>query len=93
MMTLPDGAIREVQPDELDKYLVIRVGDEFVVDLMKAACGIHYEEASKDISTFTIQNVTIPFANPNLLWRMKQTHREKDELDLMFLSELLRKRD
>jgi len=90
MMTLPDGAIREVQPGELDQYLVIRVGDEFVVDLMKAACGIEYAEASKAISSFTIQGVTIPFANPQLLWRMKQTHREKDSLDLLFLSELLK---
>jgi hypothetical protein len=46
---LHDGAIREVQPGELDQYAVIRVADEFVVDLMKAACGIDYAEAGKSI--------------------------------------------
>jgi len=90
MMTLPDRAIQEVKPGELDQYLVIRVGDEFVVDLMKSACGIQYGEAAKDMVKFTIQGVVIPFASPRLLWRMKQTHREKDALDLLFLSELLK---
>jgi hypothetical protein len=91
MLGLPDGAIREVEPGDLDRYVVIRVGDEFVVDLMKAACGIEYAEASKDISTFPIQGVTIPFANPQLLWRLKQTYREKDAVDRSFLKELLKK--
>jgi hypothetical protein len=33
--------------DDLDNYLVVRVADEFIVDLMKSACGIEYVEASK----------------------------------------------
>jgi|SRR5579859_332476 len=90
MMTLPDRAIQEIKTGELDQYLVIRVGDEFVVDLMKSACGIQYAEAAKDVLHITIQDVAIPFASPRLLWRMKQTHREKDALDLLFLSELLK---
>ncbi len=33
-----------------------------------------------------VDGVTIPFASPALLWRMKAvTHREKDEPDLLFL--------
>ncbi len=90
LMTLPDQAIREVKTGELDEYMVIRVGDEIVVDLMKAACGIEYAEASKDITTLVLQSVTIPFASPKLLWRMKQTHRDKDRLDRLFLAELLK---
>jgi hypothetical protein len=90
LMTLPDQAIREVKTGELDQYMVIRVGDEIVVDLMKAACGIEYAEASQDITTLVIQSVTIPFASPQLLWRMKQTHRDKDSLDRLFLAELLK---
>ena len=62
-----------------------------MVDLMASACGISYEEA-KDFVRFTeIDNVVIPIANPELLWRMKQTMREKDNLDLVFLRELLKK--
>lgn len=90
MLTLPDRAIREVEPDDLDKYVVVRVGDEFVVDLMKSACGVDYAEASKQVSLRTIQGVSIPFADPQLLLRMKQTCREKDAMDRMFLENLLK---
>ena len=33
--------------------------------------------------------VRIPFASPLTLWKMKQTHREKDIPDRMFLRQLL----
>jgi len=91
MSTLPDGAIREVQPGDLDQYVVVRVCDEFVIDLMKAACGIEYEEASKFISWMMVRDVRIPFASPELLLRLKQTYRDKDAMDRAYLLELLRK--
>jgi hypothetical protein len=78
--------VRELTPGELQKYCVIRVADEIVVDLMKTAGGIDYEEASRDIVIREIGGVPIPFASPRLLWRMKAvTHREKDAPDLFFL--------
>jgi hypothetical protein len=84
--TLPDKAVRELQPGELQQYNVIRVGDEILVDLMVSAGGIDYAEAVKDIVTREIDGVPIPFASPRLLWRMKVvTHREKDAGDLVFL--------
>ncbi len=91
MLALPDGAIRDVAPDDLEKYVVVRVGDEFVIDLMKRSCGIEYPEASKSILPVQVEDVTIPFANLDLLWRTKQTARDKDQLDRAFLVELLRK--
>ncbi len=91
MLALPDGAIRDVAPDDLGKFVVVRVGDEFVVDLMKRSCGIEYAEASEFVLPVQIQGTTIPFANLELLWRTKQTVRDKDELDRRFLAELLRK--
>jgi hypothetical protein len=91
MLSLPDGAIREVAPDDLEKYVVVRVGDEFVIDLMKRSCGIEYAEASHFVLPVQVQDVTIPFANLELLWRTKQTPRDKDQLDRTFLAELLRK--
>ena len=90
MLGLPDGAIRDVQPGDLDQYVVVRVGDEFVVDLMKAACGVEYAEASKEVQMVTLEGVSIPFATARLLWRLKQTHREKDVEDRAFLRELLK---
>jgi hypothetical protein len=93
MLKLPDGAIRELEPDDLDKFIVVRVGDEFVVDLMKRSCGIEYLEASHEIELIRVRDVTIPFASAKLLWRTKQTHREKDALDRAFLEELLKRKE
>ena len=49
-------------------------------------------EASKEVTVAEIAGVRIPFANPQLLWKTKQTHREKDALDRTFLAELLKKK-
>lgn len=86
LSTLPDNAVRELQPGELQQYKVIRVADEILVDLMGSAGGIDYEGAVKEVVVREIQGVPIPFASPRLLWRMKVvTHREKDAADLVFL--------
>jgi len=92
LMGLPDGAVKEMKPNDLDTYIVVRVADEIVVDLMKSACGIEFKEASKDIEWVIIQGVNIPFASSQLLWRMKQTVREKDSLDCLFLKETMKTR-
>ena len=92
LMALPDGAVRDLAPDDLDRYVVVRVADEFVVDLMKSACGIDYAEASGLVDVVGIQGVSIPFASPRLLWRTKQTLRDKDKVDLAFLARLLESR-
>jgi hypothetical protein len=49
LATLPDNAVRELQPGELQQYNVIRVADEILVDLMRSAGGITYEEAAHDL--------------------------------------------
>jgi hypothetical protein len=86
LATLPDNAISELEPGELERYSVIRVADEIVVDLMVQASGIDFLEASKHSVTHEVDGVKIPFASPQLLWRMKRnTHREKDAADLLFL--------
>ena len=86
LSTLPDNAVRELQPGELQQYNVIRVGDEILVDLLRSAGGIDYAEAAKHVVVHEIEGVPIPFASPQLLWRMKAvTHREKDAGDLVFL--------
>jgi len=77
LMQLPDQAVRDVAPDDLQRYAVVRVADEIVVDLMKAACGIAYDEASRHVDVVEIEGVSIPFANPELLLRMKETSRDR----------------
>jgi hypothetical protein len=86
LSTLPDNAVRELRPGELQQYNVIRVADEILVDLMRSAGGIEYVEASRDVVVREVQGVPIPFASPRLLWRMKAiTRRAKDAADLVFL--------
>jgi hypothetical protein len=86
LATLPDGAVRELMPGELQQYSVIRVADEILVDLMRTAGPIDYAEAARDVVVHDVDGVPIPFASPRLLWRMKViTHREKDAGDLVFL--------
>lgn len=89
LLSLPDRAVEEMADGDLDQYVVVRVADEIVVDLMKAACGIEYAEAAQMVDVVAIDGVRIPFASPRLLWRTKQTMRDKDRLDRTFLRTLL----
>lgn len=82
---LPDKAIRQLGDDDLRDWVVVRVCDEVVVDLMTLACGISYKEGESEIQVFTIDGVPIPFASARLLLRTKQTLRDKDAEDRMFL--------
>ena len=89
LATLPDGCVRELDAGDVAKYVVVRVADEIVIDLMASASGIDYDEASKRAVIHEIDGVLIPFASPELLWRMKsRTGREKDRGDLYFLRQL-----
>jgi hypothetical protein len=91
---LPDKAVSELRPGELQQYNVIRVADEILVDLMRSAGGIDYEEAAKEVVVREVDGVPIPFASPRLLWRMKViTHREKDAGDLAFLRQWFAQRN
>ena len=86
---LPDKAVRELREGDLERYVVVRIADEIVVDLLLSAGGIAFAEAQSETVIVDVNGVPIPFASPQLLLRMKQTGREKDALDLLFLRELL----
>lgn len=85
LLYLPDQAVRELGDEDLTRYVVARVADEILVDLMFAACGIGYDEAKPEIEVHELQGVPIPFASARLLLRMKQTVRDKDEADRAWL--------
>ena len=86
--SLSDQAVKELMPGEIAQYDVVRVADEILVDLMRSACGIEYEEAAKEIEIREVDGVSVPFASPRLLWRMKAPiRRDKDMGDLVFLRE------
>jgi hypothetical protein len=82
---LPDRASLEVEDSDVLNYTVVRINDEITVDLMGSACGVDYEQAQSMINIREIRGVSIPFASPQLLWKTKQTCREKDALDRSFL--------
>ena len=86
---LPDKAVHGLREGDLERYVVVRVADEIVVDLLLSAGGIAYADAQTESTIVEIAGVSIPFASPRLLLRMKQTGREKDALDVLFLRELL----
>lgn len=86
---LPLKAAREISQDDFKNYPVIRVVDDLMVDIMFDACGINYEEAIMDAEWVEQAGVRIPFASPNILLRMKQTFRDKDEVDRLFLRRLI----
>lgn len=89
LMTLPDQAVRQMGETDLEDYQVVRIADEIVVDLMKSACGVSYAKAAPGIAWAEIQGVAVPFASAELMWRLKQSPRAKDEIDRSFLRELL----
>jgi hypothetical protein len=89
LRSLPDKAVDELDPGDIDRFTVVRVGDEILVDLMKSGCGVDYAQASQDAIHREINGVRIPFASPLTLWKMKQTHRDKDIPDRLFLRQLL----
>lgn len=86
MASLPDNAAALLADDEVLQYQVVRVADEFVVDLMASACGITYAEAAESgIEKFKVREIEIPVASKETLIRMKNTIRESDALDVRFL--------
>jgi thiamine pyrophosphate-dependent acetolactate synthase large subunit-like protein len=87
---LPDKSVKDLAETDLDEYLVVRVADEIVVDLMLSACGVTYDEVVDDMEIKVIEGVSIPFASASMLLKMKQTYRDKDIPDRIFLEEKLR---
>ena len=60
---------------------------------MAKACGHDYSDPSETMITpVVIWECVIPFASPALLWKTKQTFREKDAIDRSFLRRLLEDR-
>ena len=86
---LPDNAVREVINTDIEEYGVVRVADEVVVDLMGSACGIDFKSAESQIEWHELDGVKIPFASAELMLKTKQTLREKDKIDRLYLRRIL----
>jgi len=86
MASLPDNAIALIADDEIEKYQVVRIADEIVVDLLKTACGVDYARAAEGgIEIMTVNGVPIAVGCKELLIETKQTVRPSDASDVQFL--------
>ena len=88
---LPDNAVSEVLDTDIEEYGVVRVADEVVVDLMGSACGIDFKSAESQIEWHELDGVKIPFASAELMLKTKETLRDKDEIDRLYLRRILGK--
>lgn len=89
---LPNRAIAELGDEDIAEWVVVRVSDDILVDLMTEACGVSYEEAKDGIEIETIQNEPIPFAGPELMLKLKRSFREKDQIDRSFVKYVIEER-
>lgn len=86
LAVLPDNAAALLSDNELETYPTVRVADEVVVDLMRAACGIDYEGALRGgVEGRNVEGVIIPIASKLLLIRTKETIRPSDAADVAYL--------
>jgi hypothetical protein len=87
---LPDKAVLQVADGDVERYGVVRVADEVVVDLMASACGVTYAEAlAAGVDEKSIGNLKIAVASRETLIRTKQTFRDSDRADVAFLRRLI----
>jgi Nucleotidyl transferase AbiEii toxin, Type IV TA system len=89
---LPNRFIRELGDEDIAQWVVVRISDDILVDLMTEACGVGFEEALPDIETEIIQDEPIPFASPELMLKLKRGFREKDQLDRSFIQHVIAER-
>jgi hypothetical protein len=85
LQTLPDNAAAELEVGDVERYTVVRIADEIVIDLLAKACGVTYEDAVVDAELFEVEGVDIPIASKSTLIRTKQTVRPSDLIDCRFL--------
>lgn len=89
---LADNAVADVADGDLQEFVVVRVIDEVIVDLMGRACGLDYAAATTDVEIRDIDGVAVPVASPATLIRTKNTYRPQDAIDREFLEGVLRDR-
>ncbi len=91
LLFLKDNASAEIKSDDVERHSVVRVADEIVIDLIKEACTVRYDETIKTTESLDLDGVIIPVANIDAMIKMKQGIRPRDKDDLQFLKALKEK--
>jgi hypothetical protein len=93
MAVLADNVAAEVADTDLREFVVVRVADEIVVDLMGRACGLSYADVVADAESRQLEGVAVRVASPATLIRTRHTPRPQDAFDRAFLEGVIRDRD
>jgi predicted nucleotidyltransferase len=93
LRVLADNAAAEIADTDVQDYVVVRVADEVMVDLMGRACGLSYEDVVADAEDVVLGGVTVKVASPRALIRTKDTKRPQDAIDRAFLEGLICERE
>ncbi|MBI2068155.1 MAG: nucleotidyltransferase [Deltaproteobacteria bacterium] len=86
---LPDNAAHEIEDDDVQRYTVVRIGDEYVVDLLASACGVTFDEAKRSLQWVELDGVRIPVVGKQTLIRTKNTIRPSDKMDINYLLRII----
>ena len=92
LRVLPNRSVDELGDEDIAEWVVVRVSDNILVDLMTEACGVGYEEAATGIEIENLQGEPIPFAGPELMLKLKRGAREKDVNDRGFVQFVIEER-
>ena len=92
LSVLADNAAADVADTDVRDFVVVRIADEVIVDLMGRACGLSYADAIADAEEREFGGATIRVASPATLIRTKNTNRPQDAIDRGFLEGVIRDR-
>ncbi len=88
LSVLEDNAAAEIDPSDLERYAVVRVADEVMVDLLAAACGVTWADAIPSALRVGVEGTNVVVADRATLIRTKQTVRPSDAADRAWLEAL-----
>jgi predicted nucleotidyltransferase len=85
---MEDGWAAQLSPRDLLENVVVKIADEVEVDVSTRAWKVSYADALESSCELVIEGVRIPYLGLDSLIASKDTHREKDKVDLAVLRRL-----
>lgn len=86
------GFAKEWLAEEVVAKPVTIIGDSPRVDILTVAWSVHYPDAARDATVFTVEGVKVPAASIDHLIASKRTGRLQDAADIEVLEEIKRLR-
>lgn len=88
LSALPFGVAAEVSPHELLARPVTMIGDTPNVDVLTRAWKLGWDDASREVAVFEVDDVPIPTVSLANLIESKRTGRTQDNADIELLEAL-----